>query len=172
MHADHLVRSLCGRRDFRDGDRRSIGGEDDILPRIRIHILENPELQLRVFRGGLDDKVSLWHRVHIPDIIDPVCRCFLFRIEQAFLQELGCGFGNRRPGFLQRGGHHVHAGDLVTRGRRDLRDAVAHGPRADDEDVFDGHVFLLRARLKLPRCLTGSVTRIIRVDLSRSYSCS
>ena len=47
--------------------------------------------------------------------------------------------------FSSASGNDIHAGDGESAGGSRLGDAVAHGTRADDEDIFHGHFFSLHS---------------------------
>ena len=140
MHPDHLVGAFGRRSDLGNADGRSIGGQDHARAGGRVRIAEDFELEFWILGSGFDHQVGLTDGVHIADKVDPQRRISLRLGDGAFAEQFFDRFANRGLGFLQRGREDIHAGDVISRSRGDLGDAVAHCPRADDEDVFNFHV--------------------------------
>jgi hypothetical protein len=134
VHPDDLLRALGGGGDLGDRNGRCVGRQNHAFMRVCVHVFEDLEFQLWVFRRSFDDKsASFIVLISVTNWIASA-EAFCSACERALFQQFRRGFGNGRPGFFQRGGLHIHAGDLVARCRRNLRDAVAHGPCADDKD--------------------------------------
>jgi hypothetical protein len=52
---------LGDRCDAGDADAAGVGGEDAASRRMRIDVLEDPQFQVHVFRGGFHNKISVLH---------------------------------------------------------------------------------------------------------------
>ena len=136
VHPDDLLRSLRGFRHLRDRQRGRVRREDRLRWRGLIEFTEDLPLQLRVLEDRLDHEVRI--ATGVPEVDSPVNpseRLVRLRLgDLLFLDQLA-----ERPAYPFEAsvdvlGLDVPHPDVVTVQGRQLRDAMAHLPRADHRE--------------------------------------
>ena len=139
MHPQHAVGPARRRAEGGDRDRRRVRRQDDLGLRDGVERAEQGALGLEVLDDGLDDEVGAGEGADDAAEAEPAeRRVTVGGVHLALLDELAEALFDRGPGAVERGRrrvHDVHGEALVC---EHLRDAVAHGARADDANGSDG----------------------------------
>ena len=138
MHADEAIRAIGRRGEFRDRDRGRVGGEQRLRPQFCAEVLQDLDLQIFVFGRSFNDEIASGQfgvvRGHgnARQRRLPVGVGHLLLVDQAFQATRHDRHAPRQRGVGDVGHDHGETG-----GGAHLGDAVTHGARAYDTDLFD-----------------------------------
>ncbi|MCY1239534.1 hypothetical protein D9M72_523310 [compost metagenome] len=140
MHADEAFRPghRCGQ--LADGNRRGVAGDQRIRADHAAEVGEQPELQLLVLGGRLDDQVDVGQYLPVGGCgqhFQGIQACL--GAEQVLLRHPLQAAANGLPAALQGVLGNIQHEHLQPGHRAHLRDAVAHGARADHSNLVDLH---------------------------------
>ena len=151
VHADEAVRAVCRGGEFRDRDRRGVGGDQRARLQRGAEVFENLDLEVLVLGRGLDHEVAIRKLRLVGGAGDALERCLVVGLAHLLLvdQPLQALVDHRKP--LGDGGiGNVGHDNGQSGSRADLRDTVAHGAGADNANGFNHDLFapVLRARCR------------------------
>src|SRR5258706_506138 len=127
VHPDDPLGPLGQLGDFGDRYRRGVGREDRAFRRQAVQVLEDVELDLRIFRRGFDDEIEVVKVIEVgggSDASERVCR--LLMADGAFLLQAFETLLDRRNSAAEGIRRDVDHRDVPALLREDVRDPVAH----------------------------------------------
>jgi hypothetical protein len=146
VHADEALGLVERRGERGDRNRRRIGRDDGVRAHHGFDLPQDADLELGVFRGRFDHDVGGGEALVVGGRLDARERRIARRRRELVLRDEAFeAAGERGDALRERGVGHVDQDRLQARDGCDLRDAVAHGPGADDADGVDFHALLLSA---------------------------
>ena len=145
VEPEDSLRPACGLGDRADRERARVRREDRVGCRCGIERPEDRPLELEVLERGLDDDAGLGtdrvERMAVPEpgqaALDPLVD--RVRVQVELRGSPGEAVADPCPPALDRGLVDVVEDDLVAGLERELGDARAHRPGADDPDDLLGH---------------------------------
>ena len=140
MHADHFLRAASLGRQFGDGNRGSVGGQNDFDAAKRIELAEELLLDGEFFRGRFDDEIAAFERGQLGCGTNALQRPLAlaggnFALGDLALQILADGFERA----VEKALLHVAQQNLKAALSKDMGNAVAHRARAQHAYGFNFH---------------------------------
>ena len=135
VHADHALRSVRHRRERRDRDRRRVGRED----RAVAAATSSARRKTSSFASASSTTASIIRSASTRSSTGCHAREHVVGRRASFLREPLEALAHRREPALDRARKRIVQRHAAARRGDDLRDAAAHLPRADDEDVLELH---------------------------------